>query len=130
MKRLLALIAGVVLLCSCTGKPSGKQIDQADTNITRVLYFHGKKRCVSCNAIEKLTKEVVDSLADPDIEMSVVDITEQEEVAEKYQVAWSSLILDKAGRVEDLTQMGFSYAKNQPEVFKSKLIESITNINE
>lgn len=25
-----------------------------------VLYFHGKQRCVTCNTIEKLTKEVID----------------------------------------------------------------------
>lgn len=62
--------------------------------------------------------------------MKVIDLSkkENEATADKYEVTWSSLILDRNGKVENLTDMGFSYAKGQPEVFKAKLVEAITSM--
>lgn len=132
MKRIFLLIALTISLISCGGNASKKQattkVQQSD--ITEVLYFHGKQRCITCNAIEKLTKEVIDSLANEKVVMKIIDISqkENEATADKYEVTWSSLILDRGGKVENLTDMGFSYAKGQPEVFKTKLVEAINNI--
>ncbi len=132
MKRLFSLIALVIFLISCGSNTSKKQVatNVQQSNITEVLYFHGKQRCITCNAIEKLTKEVIDSLANKNVVMKVIDISqkENETIADKYEVTWSSLILDRSGKVENLTDMGFSYAKGQPEVFKAKLVEAIGNI--
>ena len=51
-----------------------------------LVYFHGKQRCITCRAIEKYSKEVVDSLnatGIPAEELSfrVVDINENEGVS-------------------------------------------------
>lgn len=130
MKRILFLIA--ITFVSCGGVNSKKQtetqVKRAD--ITEVIYFHGKQRCITCNAIEKLTKEVVDSLADEKVIIKIIDISkkENEAIADRYEVTWSALILDRNGKVENLTDMGFGYAKGQPEVFKVKLTEAINNI--
>ena len=132
MKHILLLIVVITSLISCGGNLSKKQVNvqakQAD--VTEVLYFHGKQRCATCNAIEKLTKEVIDSLANKDIVVRVIDISkkENEAIADKYEVTWSSLVLDRNGKVENLTAMGFSYAKGEPEIFKAKLIDAIDNI--
>ncbi|MDD3037437.1 nitrophenyl compound nitroreductase subunit ArsF family protein [Bacteroides sp.] len=132
MKRIFILIIIATSLLSCGGSASKTQVatDTKQGDVTKVLYFHGKQRCVTCNAIEKLTKEVLDSLANEKIVMKVINLskTENEAIADKYEVTWSSLILDRNGKVENLTDMGFSYAKGQPEVFKTKLIEAINNI--
>lgn len=132
MERVLILITVAISLFSCGGKtskaPAIKNIREAD--VTEVLYFHGKQRCVTCNAIEKLTIEVLDSLANKKVIMKVIDISkeENETIADQYEVTWSSLILDRNGKTKNLTDMGFSYAKRQPEVFKTKLVEAINNI--
>lgn len=133
MRRLLFLCSAALFLVACGGASnSNKQISErvVQTDVTEVLYFHGKKRCITCNAIERLTKEVIDSLADEKVVMKIVDISEPEgeTIADKYEVTWSSLILDRGGKVENLTDMGFGYAKNQPEAFKAKLVEAIANI--
>ncbi len=127
-KHLILLTIALMTFLSC-GKSSSKtsENDVAD-DITQVLYFHTKKRCITCNAIERLSKEVVDSLANEKIVMRIIDITEDEVMADKYEVTWSSLILDRGGNVNNLTDMGFGYAKNNPEAFKSKLLEAIDNI--
>lgn len=133
MRRLLFLCSVALFLMACGGASnSNKQISEraVQADVTEVLYFHGKKRCITCNAIERLTKEVIDSLADEKVVMKIVDISEPEgeTIADKYEVTWSSLILDRGGKVENLTDMGFGYAKNQPEAFRTKLVEAIANI--
>ncbi len=132
MKRIVFLIVVSIFILSCGNNTSKKHIETATepTDMTEVLYFHGKQRCITCNAIEKLTKEVVDSLADEKVVMKIIDISQKgnEAIADRYEVTWSSLILDRDGNVENLTDMGFSYAKGQPEIFKAKLVEAIHNM--
>lgn len=133
MKRIFLIIILTVSLISCCGNSSKKKATtQAKSDVTEVLYFHGKKRCMTCNAIEKFTKEVVDSLANEKVIMKVIDISQKdnEVIAEKYEVTWSSLIINRNGKVENLTEMAFGYAKAQPEVFKAKLVETINKIAE
>ncbi len=67
-----------------------------------VLYFHGKQRCATCMAIEQGTREVMENeLADAvgkgEVKFRVVDISleENEAIAEKYEVTWSSLFVVK-----------------------------------
>lgn len=132
MKRIFLLITLTISLISCGGGSQKKQeiTKVQQTDVTEVIYFHGKQRCITCNAIEKLTKEVIDSLANEKVVMKIIDISqkENEAIADKYEVTWSSLILDRGGKIENLTEMGFGYAKNQPQVFKAKLVEAIGNI--
>lgn len=132
MKRIFLLITLTISLISCGGGSQKKQeiTKVQQTDVTEVIYFHGKQRCITCNAIEKLTQEVIDSLANEKVVMKIIDISqkENEAIADKYEVTWSSLILDRGGKIENLTEMGFGYAKNQPQVFKAKLVEAIGNI--
>lgn len=67
-----------------------------------VLYFHGKQRCVTCKAIEKHTKEVVnvelvELVKNGKLRFKEVDIStpKGEKLAEKYRVSWSSLYVNK-----------------------------------
>ena len=99
-------------------------------DFVEVLYFHGKQRCITCNAIEKLTREVVETnyaqlLKTGNIAFKVIDIStkEGEKIAEKYEVTWSSLYINqwKEGKEtkNNMTDFGFSHAKGSPNKFKS-----------
>ena len=95
MKRFLFLtIACLFSIC-------GMAQIAADTYV-EVLYFHGKQRCVTCKAIEKYTKEVVNAdlaelVKNGKLRFKEVDIStpEGEKLAEKYRVSWSSLYVNK-----------------------------------
>lgn len=133
MKRLIYLIIALTMFVSCGNAETKKQTKKIKSNTVEVLYFHGKQRCITCMSIESLTKEVLEKdfkkeLNNNKIVYKVIDITENEELADKYEVAWSSLILDKKGKTVNLTDMGFSYAKNQPDVFKAKLKDELYKI--
>ena len=115
MKRFLFLtIACLFYIC-------GMAQIAADTYV-EVLYFHGKQRCVTCKAIEKYTKEVVNAdlaelVKNGKLRFKEVDIStpEGEKLAEKYRVSWSSLYVNKwkNGKEErnDMTRFGFQNAQ-------------------
>lgn len=132
--RYLFIVITFLGMVSCAG---GASKDKAASNTVKpgtveVLYFHGKQRCITCNSIERLTQQVVDSIANEKVVLRVIDISlpENEAVADKYEVAFASLILDKDGTVVNLTEMGFANAKNHSEVFKSELTQAIDKLNQ
>lgn len=140
MKKILFALLGVVItLSSCGNSQSTKAQSAAKTaqkEYVEVLYFHGKQRCVTCNAIEKLTKEVIEQdfaqqVKDAKVVFKVIDISteEGEKIADKYEVTWSSLFINKwkDGKEikNNMTDFGFSYAKGSPDVFKAEVKKEI-----
>lgn len=142
MKKILYILLVVIALASCGNNP--KANTQSVTKATQkeyveVLYFHGKQRCVTCNAIEKLTKEVVEKdfvqqFKDGKIIFKVIDISTKqgERIADKYEVTWSSLFINKWKDGKEartsMADFGFSYAKNSPDVFKAGIKEKIDEL--
>jgi len=97
-----------------------------------VKYFHGKQRCVTCRSIEKYTQEVLQEnyaqeMKEGKVKFSVIDYTADQgkKIAKNYKVTFSSLFVVKGKKRENLTQMGFKYAKSQPVEFKKQLKEAI-----
>ena len=103
-----------------------------------VLYFHGKQRCATCIAIEKNTKDLIDStfaerLNNGELVFKSVDITKEEALADKYEVSWSSLIIvdyDKSGKEEvtNLTEFAFGNARTNSDKFKNGVAEQINTM--
>ncbi|WP_042371914.1 nitrophenyl compound nitroreductase subunit ArsF family protein [Bacteroides neonati] len=132
MKKLLFALMAIIALTSCGNSQNANAQGATKTNqkeYVEVLYFHGKQRCVTCNTIEKLTKEVIDKdfaqqLKDGKVVFKVIDIStkEGEKIADKYEVTWSSLFVNKwkdgKETKNNMTDFGFSYAKGSPDVFK------------
>lgn len=115
MKRFL------FLTIACLFSILGMAQITADTYV-EVLYFHGKQRCVTCKAIEKYTKEVVNAdlaelVKNGKLRFKETDTStpEGEKLAEKYRVSWSSLYVNKwkNGKEErnDMTRFGFQNAE-------------------
>lgn len=146
--KIIIILLTLSIMSSCGveqksqhNKTITQNAEVSKNDIVEVLYFHGKQRCVTCNAIEKLSKEVVENnfsqqLKDGKIVFKVVDIStvEGEKIADKYEVTWSSLFVNKfekgVEKRHNLTEIGFGYAKNQPEIFKKMIQEEITKIME
>lgn len=104
-----------------------------------VIYFHGKQRCPTCRAIEKYTKEVVYNdfakfVKSGKVRFKEVDIStpQGEKIADKYRVSWSSLYVNgwNNGKEKrnDLTRMGFKYARNNTAQFKTELKKKINQL--
>lgn len=139
MKRILALMLVSLVMLAC-GEKSGKMMANEPSkqvkDYVEILYFHGKQRCVTCRAIEKNAKELLDSkfagkMKAGKVVWRVIDISkkENEAIAEKYQVTWSSLylVIHKNGKeqAENLTEFAFANAKSNPVKFKTELQQRI-----
>lgn len=94
-----------------------------------VMYFHGKQRCVTCMAIEKNARDVVEKdfaneKKSGKVAFKVVDISTPEgaRIAKDYRVTWSSLFVNswKNGKEKrsDMTQFAFKNARKHADEFK------------
>lgn len=139
MKKLALVVTALIFLLltpvSCGQARDNNSKVEIKNGVVQVLYFHGKQRCATCLAIEEQTKALLDTEFQSQqqqgkIKYRVVDIStpEGEAVADHYEVAFSSLILDKDGQTVDLTDMGFRYARTEPETFKANLKVQINKL--
>lgn len=126
----IALLFMSIVLSACAQTDSPKTVSTAESNGIEVLYFHGKQRCATCIAIEKQTKQAVEELGDNRLTMRTIDISkkENESIVEKYEVAWSSLMVVKGDNVLNLTELGFSLARNNPDGFRERLKSEIKQL--
>ncbi len=140
MRKVLLTLALCIGMVACSGGKSRgvTESQQMKRDVVEVLYFHGVQRCATCVAIEKNARELIETAyAGPSksgrLAFRVVDISKEENLAEKYEVSWSSLILvdyDKNGkeRAANLTELVFGNARNAPDKFKAVLSERITEM--
>ncbi len=126
----IALLFMSIVLSACAQTDSTKTVSTAESDGIEVLYFHGKQRCATCIAIERQTKQAVEELSDNRLTMRTIDISkkENESIVEKYEVAWSSLIVVKGDNVLNLTELGFSLARNNPDGFRERLKSEIKQL--
>lgn len=136
MNKFLVIIALFIGLMSCGSSENTANAKNPEKDRVEVIYFHGKQRCATCMAIEKNTKEVLNTVFANEVKngsvvFKVVDISipEGEKVADKYEVTWSALFVNKwKGGKEtrnNLTEFGFGNARKNPDAFKKGLTEKI-----
>lgn len=139
MKRTLVLMMVSLILLACGEKSNAVTVKEQSGKVkdfVEVLYFHGKQRCVTCRSIEQNTKEVLESkfqrqMKEGKVVYRVIDISKKEnaQMAEKYEVTWSSLFLvqhrNGKEKAENLTEFAFGHSRTQPEVFKKGLAEKV-----
>lgn len=147
MNKVILAMAICLGLTACGGngtkKDNAVKVEQSQPQGTKdcveVLYFHGKQRCATCMAIEKNTKEAIeaqfsDELKNGTVVFKTIDISkaENEKIAEKYEVTWSSLFISKwkdgKETYENLTEYAFANARTAPDTFKNGIIEKINGI--
>ena len=94
-----------------------------------VLYFHGKQRCATCMAIESNTKATMKKNFADQIKISK---KENEKIAEKYEVTWSSLFIvrHKNGKetYKNMTEFAFANARKSPDVFRAGVVKSVNEM--
>lgn len=103
-----------------------------------LYYFHTKKRCATCLAIQENSTQVVQDLFQTEISSGsfrflVVDLSDEANaaIADKYKVTWSSLYLvtreNGQEKIQNLTELGFKKARKDPQGFQKDLAEAIGN---
>lgn len=138
MNKSILIVLLTVFFIACGNKTENKQADNltqeqavitADASVVNVYYFHGKQRCKTCIAIENVTKNAIaDSYKDnPNVRYVEVNIDEAQnkDLVEKYEIAFSSLLIVKADNATDLTEQAFANAVNSPDVLTSLIKDEV-----
>ncbi len=138
MKRILSLMIvcfGLLSACNATTGKSGDSNEETAKLI--VYYFHSTHRCMTCNAIEKNTKETLDTYFKKETDAGDIKFialnaekSENKDLVEKYEIWGSSLVLvklvDGKEDVENLTDFAFAHARKNADKFKQGLKDKIT----
>ncbi|MGN0186936.1 MAG: nitrophenyl compound nitroreductase subunit ArsF family protein [Paludibacteraceae bacterium] len=128
----IALFFTTLIACGSKSAQMGEQVAHSMAETDRapieILYFHGKQRCATCRAIEQTVVELTQdelqvAIADGLVYYRAVDITVEPQLAERYKVAWSSLIIDCNDEVTNLTDQAFAYARQQPDKLKEEVLK-------
>lgn len=127
---LTSVFATVMLLVvSCNGNSQTKK-ETAKTSTAKanieIIQFHSEHRCVTCQKIEKLTRETLKDLNGIPFSLVNVDDTKNEKKAEEFEAAGTALFLynPKTGKKKDLTDFAFMTAGDDAK-FKAELKSEI-----
>ena len=107
--------------CSVVPQKSGE---------VKAYYFHATRRCETCQAVEKVTKETISKNYKGKVEFISInrEETANKEMVKKYKVNGQTLLLVKGDKTIDLTSPAFMYARNKPEKLAAKLKSSIDSM--
>ncbi len=131
----LAVTTGIY---ACTGgssnNPNGAATMAPDKKV-EVFYFHFTRRCMTCNNVEKVSKEAVEKQFAAQVKRGEItflsvnlDEKDGQAIGAKHKVEGQSLIIISGDKRVDLTDKGFMYANNSPEKLKAeikKVVESM-----
>lgn len=92
-----------------------------------VYYFHATNRCVTCEAVEAVTREALKQYYGDQITLKSVNREEDKTnpLIEKYEISWQTLLILKGDKAENLTNFAFMNARTNPEKLKKKIKETI-----
>lgn len=121
----IKLVTAIVLLF--IGFSSSNAQTKEKAAIVEVYYFHATNRCVTCEAVEAVTREALKQYFGDQIILKSINREEDKTnpLIEKYKISWQTLLILKGDKSEDLTNFAFMNARTKPEKLKAKIKETI-----
>lgn len=135
---LIGLFAALLVGCGSNTQKNNEQAAEtnaeakeqiADASVVNVYYFHGKQRCKTCLAVEKVTKETIEKTFADNKNVRYIEVNTEDKVnaklVEKYQITWNALIIEKGDNHVDLTTEGFANAVKTPDVLTELIMKEV-----
>lgn len=137
MKQLFAVGILLLSLVGCGGRNVQKSTESTLENSSDaavvVFVFHAAQRCATCKAIDAVVAEVLESDFADDVKSGKIVLRdvdasnpENRPLVEKYEVYSTSLLLDAGGKVTNLTNDAFQYARSNPDKLEEILRANIS----
>jgi len=126
-KTILFFLAVFMAFGVFAGNPAAKKID--------VYYFHFTRRCMTCNNVEKVSKEAVEKQYSAKVKAGEItfrsinlDEKDGEAIGAKLKVEGQTLLIVSGDKRVDLTEKGFMYANNSPEKLTAEIKKAIDDM--
>ncbi|WP_430809348.1 MULTISPECIES: nitrophenyl compound nitroreductase subunit ArsF family protein [unclassified Carboxylicivirga] len=100
-----------------------------DASKVSVVYFHATRRCATCEAVEKVSKETLAKYFNDSVPFHSINREEEKELAKKYKVDGQTLIIIKGDKVKSLTNEAFLNARTKPEKLEATIKETIESMS-
>lgn len=123
----VVLVAGINTACSSQESVKGSKAEKNVSENVDVYYFHLTARCVTCKAVEEVSKNAVLDMYGHGVGFHAYNLDEPEGKAmgEKLGVSGQTLLVVKGDVKINLTSEGFMNARTNPEKLKQILKEKI-----
>ena len=132
MKKIFSLyfilaISGLFLSCDAQNGEKENSVIISEQKAVEVYYFHLSRRCITCNAIESVTKQALEEYYGEKVQFFSynLDKPDSKNIARKFQVSGQTLLIVGGKERINLTNEGFMHARNSPdklkEIIKSKI---------
>jgi len=117
--------------CSSDKKELAEEKSCCDTKLeeakVQVYYFHATRRCATCEAVEKVSKEYIQENYKSGVSFISInrEKDENEDLVNKYEIAGQTLLVIIDDEVVNLTTKAFLNARNNPEKLEDLLKSTI-----
>ena len=127
------LVAGAALFAFTENDTVEKKMNNASAGEkVEIFYFHLTRRCVTCQAVEKVAGDAVRELYPDEIASGLVifrsmniEDKANESDAERVKAVGQCLLVVSGDTRIDLTSSGFLYARTKPEKLRDELKNAI-----
>jgi hypothetical protein len=112
----------------CTNPTKGtEQTASISTDGVSVYYFHYSRRCLTCNAVETVSKSALFELFNDKVTFTSYNLDEPdgELKGKELEISGQTLLVVSGETKINLTNEGFMHARNNPEKLKEILKEKI-----
>jgi hypothetical protein len=123
----MVFIVGLSISCIAqTEKGSGKTT-KASTENVEVFYFHNARRCITCMAVEEVSKQIVQELYKNEVLFSAYNLEKEDgrKKARALGVSGQTLLIVSGENRINITNEGFINARSNPEKLKQIMKEKI-----
>lgn len=135
---MMSALLSVTAFTSCTTNDNAKvaKVEAAQSRAdVEIILFHGKQRCMNCQAIEKETQSLMDNqlaqlAKDGKVKFRIIDFSTEEgkPLADEFKVSFTSLFLVSPEGKEDLTKFAIGNARTNAEEFRNELKNKVMKV--
>jgi hypothetical protein len=101
-----------------------------ETSEVKACYFHATRRCVTCQAVEAVTKEALKEYYGEKVPFQSIDNDKdgQNLLIKKFKISGPTLLIVKGDKMINLTQEAFMNARTNPDKLKTKIKSAIDSM--
>jgi len=132
MKRMNLLFIGLILISLTFVGTAQSQNNDAQASIkansnVEVYYFHMTRRCLTCQAVEDVTKEALKEFYGDKVPFSGYNLDEDtgKEKGESLDISGQTLVIVSGDSKINITNEGFMYARSNPDKLKQLIKEKV-----
>lgn len=117
---LFIVATSMTISCSAQTEKNNEIAEVKKGDNVEVFYFHSTRRCVTCQAVEEVSKTTVAELYGETVKFTGYNLDEPEAAikAEELEISGQTLLIVSGDTKINITNDGFLYARNNPDKLK------------